>query len=151
MRAVTVVLAVVLSAGSAFAQEPSLRQSIEHAAAAMAVEQPVEGHRPGALFWSGLALGIAGATTSVLGLTVFRVEDSSTGNAPPGAYRACVAQQADPIYAANQCGALKGKNLRLLWGGVAVSAAGAALMIRGIESRAELQPGGVKLVTRIEF
>src|SRR3954471_10231854 len=76
------------------------------------------------LFWSGLVLGLAGVTTSVLGVTAFRVEDTSTGNAPAGTYQACVAQRSDPIYATNNCEGLKGKNRGLLWGGVAVGAAG---------------------------
>jgi len=103
------------------------------------------------LLWSGLALGVAGATTAVLGLTAFRVEDTSSGNAPNGAYQACVAEKADPIYATNQCDALKGKNLGLLWGGVAVGAVGAALLLRGIETRAEIGAGTVRLVKRIRF
>src|SRR5262245_6312519 len=104
----------------------------------------------GKMFWSGLVLGLAGVTTSVLGVTVFRVEDSSTGNAPPGAYQACVAQKSNPIYATNSCDALKAKNLGLLWGGVAVGAAGAALMI-GSHTSAEISAGGVRVVHTIKF
>jgi len=119
---------------------------------AFAEEQPAssDGGR-GAMFWSGLALGIAGATTATLGLTAFRVEDSSTGNAPAGTFQACVAQKADPIYATNQCDALKAKNLGMLWGGVAVGAAGAVLMIRGVQTSAELQPGALRVRSRIRF
>ena len=62
-----------------------------------------------------------------------------------------MAQKADPIYATNQCDALKGKNLGLLWGGVAVGAVGAALLLRGIETRAEIGAGTVRLVKRIRF
>ena len=151
MRAVSVLLVVVFASVQAFAQQPpSVSQSIEHAAAA-AAEQPTSPAHRGGLFWSGLALGIAGATTSVLGLTALRVEDSSSGNSPKGAYQACVAQKADPIYASNQCDALKGKNLKLLWGGVAVSAVGAALLIGGINAQAEIGPGAITLVKRIRF
>src|SRR5262245_44103535 len=153
-QVVTVVLVVGFAVSPAIAQDqPSIQKSIERAAAAAAAaEQPSRTssqHR--AMFWSGLARGVAGATTATLGLTAFRVEDSSSGNAPKGAYQACVAQQADPIYASNQCDALKGKNLGLLWGGVAIGAAGAVLMIRSIETSAELQPSAVKLVKRIRF
>src|SRR5262245_23653693 len=151
-RVVTLLLVVAFAAAPVFAQDQPIHKSIEHAAAAAAAEQPPpSSSHHNAMFWSGLALGVAGATTAVLGLTAFRVEDSSTGNAPKGTYQACVAQKADPIYANNQCDALKGKNLGLLWGGVAIGAAGAALMIRGINTSAELEPGTVRLVNRIRF
>jgi len=81
------------------------------------------------VFWTGLALGIAGVTTSALGVTVFRVDDSSTGNAPAGT----------------------GKNLGLLWGGVALAGAGAALMIGSQRTSASLSPGRVGLVHRVRF
>ena len=152
MRAASVLLVVVFTSVQAFAQEPpSVSQSIARAAAAAAAEQQTPPTRRGGLFWSGLALGIAGATTSVLGLTSFRVDDSSSGNSPKGTYQACVAQKADPIYASNQCDTLKGKNLKLLWGGAAVSAVGAALLIGGITAQAEIGPGAVRLVKRIRF
>ena len=148
MRVVTLVLVFVLAAGSTFAQDqPSIRKSIEHAAAEQST--PAIGRSP--LLWSGIALGIAGATTAALGLTAFRVEDSSSGNAPKGTYQACVAQKADPIYATNNCDALKGKNLKLLWGGAAVGALGAALVIRGVETHAELEPGVIRFLNRIRF
>lgn len=150
-RVVTLLLVVAFAAAPVFAQDQPIHKSIEHAAAAAAEQSPPPSSHHNAMFWSGLALGVAGATTSVLGLTVFRVEDSSTGNAPKGAYQACVAQKADPIYANNQCDALKAKNLGLLWGGVAIGAAGAALMIRGINTSAELEPGTVRFVNRIRF
>ena len=150
---VTLLLVIAFAASPAIAQDqPSIQKSIEHAAAAAAAEQPTHAtaHK-GTMFWSGLALGIAGATTATLGLTAFRVEDSSTGNAPAGTFQACVAQKADPIYAANQCDALKAKNLGMLWGGVAVGAAGAVLMIRGVQTSAELQPGALRVLSRIRF
>src|SRR5258708_1746593 len=46
------------------------------------------------MFWSGLALAVAGVATSVVGITVARVDDTSPGNAPNGTYQACVAQKA---------------------------------------------------------
>jgi hypothetical protein len=152
MRAVSVVLVIALTSAPIVAQERSpVSDSIGRAAASVAQEQERRVAHRGALFWSGLALGIAGATTSVLGLTVFRVEDSSSGNAPRGTYQACVAQKADPIYATNQCDALKGKNLKLLWGGAAVSAVGASLLIGSIHAEAEMRPGAVTLVKRLRF
>jgi hypothetical protein len=105
----------------------------------------------GRLFWSGLALGIAGATMSVIAVTVARVDDASTGNAPPGTFQACVAQQADPIYASNSCDALKGKNRPLLWSGVAVGAVGGVLMIRGSQTRAEISTSGVRVSHTVKF
>jgi hypothetical protein len=105
----------------------------------------------GALFWSGLAIGVAGAATAVLGSTVYRVEDSSTGNAPAVTYQACVAQKRDPIYASNNCDGLKAKNRALLWGGVAAGALGAVLMIGNARTHAEITPGVVSLVHTVRF
>jgi hypothetical protein len=149
---VTLILIVAFAAAPVLAQDQPIHKSIEHAAAAAANEPASrEASHHNAMFWSGLALGVAGATTAVLGLTAFRVDDSSTGNAPKGTYQACVAQQADPIYAGNQCDALKGKNLGMLWGGVAVAGAGALLMIRGAQASAEVEPGAIRIVNRIRF
>ena len=157
MRVAAVLLVVVFATAPLLAQEPfPIASSIDRAAAAAAAaEQQTPathstGHRAG-LFWSGLALGIAGATTSVLGLTALRVDDSSSGNAPKNTYQACVAQKNDPIYASNQCDALKGKNLKLLWSGVAVAGVGAALVIGSINAQAEVEPGSVRLVKRFRF
>jgi hypothetical protein len=103
------------------------------------------------MFWSGIALGVAGVATSVVGVTVDRVGESSTGNAPAGTYQACVAQQRDPVYAANNCDVLKGKNRALLWTGVTVAALGAVLTIGGARTHAELSPGFVRLLHTIRF
>ena len=105
----------------------------------------------GGLFWTGLALGVAGVATSVLGVTAFRVDDTSTGNAPPGAYQACLAQRTDPIYATNSCDALKGKNRPMLWSGVAAGALGAALMIRSTSTSAEISQHAVRVLHTIRF
>jgi hypothetical protein len=151
MRFVTLLLVFVLATSPAFAQGPSsIRKSVEHAALAAAEQSDTApSHR--AMFWSGLALGVAGATTAVLGLTAFRVEDRSTGNAPGPTFQACVAQKGDPVYADNQCDALKGRNSAMLWSGVALGAVGAVLMIRGVESHAELEPGTVRFLSRFRF
>ena len=153
MRVVTLVVAFVLAAGPLFAEDhPSIRASMERAAAAAAAEQSQIRSDHKALLWSGIALGIAGATTAALGLTAFRVEDSSSGNAPKGSYQACVAKKAsDPIYATSQCDALKGKNLKMLWGGAAVGALGAVMIVRSLDTSAELEPGTVRIVKRIRF
>ena len=85
------------------------------------------------------------------GTTVYRVEDNSTGNAPPSAYLACVAQKKDPVYASNQCDGLKAKNVKLLASGAALGAVGAVLMIAGAHTSAELGPGVIRVVHRIRF
>jgi hypothetical protein len=152
MKVLSLTLAVALVAGPALAQQPtsSIRESAARNAAAAAADQDSHlGRRP--LFWSGLALGGAGVVTSVLATTVFRVEDNSTGNAPPNAYQMCVAQKTDPIYAGNQCDALKAKNVKLLATGAALGAVGAVLMIGGAHTSAELSPGVVRFVHRIRF
>jgi hypothetical protein len=158
MRAVSCAVAIMLTASPAFAQQQqSIHASIERAAemATQATAQPPRGQesdRRGRLFWSGLVLGVAGVTTSALGLTAFRTEDSSTGNAPTGTYQACVTQRdSSPIYAANQCDALKAKNLKLLWGGVALSGVGAALMIKGSNTSAEVTSSAVGLFHHWHF
>jgi hypothetical protein len=152
MRATSLVLAFVLTSVQAFAQEPpSINQSIARAAKAVAAEEQASRTHSGTLMWSGLALGVAGVTTAVLGLTAFKVEDSSTGNAPPGAYQACVAQKANPIYATNQCDLLKAKNLKLLTTGAVLGGVGAALMIGSAHTSAEISPGVVRFLHRIRF
>jgi hypothetical protein len=103
------------------------------------------------MFWSGVALAVAGVTTSVVGVTVARVEDNSSGNAPPGAYQQCVAQKTNPIYATNNCDALKAKNRPLLWSGVAIGALGAVLVIGSTHTSAEISPGAVRLFHTIRF
>jgi hypothetical protein len=157
MRAVSLLVVLTLTASPVLAQQPApIRASIEKAAetAAQAAAQPMAGKASGqksGLFWSGVALAVAGVTTSALGLTVLRTEDSSTGNAPAGTYTACVAlRDSNPIYAGNQCDGLRGKNLKLLWGGVALSGVGAALMISGNTS-AELSAGSIGFFHRLRF
>ena len=151
MRVLSILLALVLAEGSALAQQPqSIRTSMERAAAAAAAQPRVEGGR-GRWFWPGVALGVAGVTTAVLGATVFRVEDSSTGNAPPTAFQACVAQKTDPVYATNNCDGLKGKNRKLLWGGAAVGALGAVMVIGSAQTSAAIEPGAIRLLHRVRF
>jgi hypothetical protein len=137
MKSVAVFLVVALAAAPAFAAD----------------EQPgsasVPIHR--AQFWSGLALAVAGVATSVAGVTFARVEDSSTGNAPVGTYQSCVAQRSDPIYATNDCNGLKGTNGPLLWGGVALGAVGAVLMVGSTRTSAQIGPHSFRLIHTIRF
>jgi hypothetical protein len=150
MKAVSLALAIALAASPALAQPAQpLHESTARAAVA-AAEQDSHGSR-GTLFWTGVAVALAGVTTAVLGSTVYRVEDNSTGNAPPNAYQACVAQKKDPIYASNQCDGLKAKNVKLLAGGVALGAVGAALIIGSTHTSAEIGAGVVRIVHRIRF
>jgi hypothetical protein len=158
MRIVSMLLAIALTASPAVAQQSQpIQASIERAAEAAAEQaasqpKPAASARKGVLFWSGLAVGVAGATTSALGLTAFRTEDNSTGNAPAGAYLACVAQKnSSPVYATNQCDGLKAKNLKLLWSGVAIGGLGAAMMIGGSRTSAELSSGAIGIFHRVSF
>jgi hypothetical protein len=157
MRAVSLLVVFTLTASPLLAQQLApIRASIEKAAeaAAQTPAQPMTSKASGqksGLFWSGAVLALAGATTSALGLTAFRTESSSTGNAPAGTYQACVAlRDSNPIYAGNQCDGLKAKNLKLLWGGVAVAGVGGALMISSNTS-AELSPGTIGFFHRWRF
>ena len=159
MKAAALLVVIALTTTPVVAQEPAPI----HASIARAAHESAERSSPRsadgpsaaggrALFWSGLALGVAGVTTSTLGLTVLRTEDSSTGNAPKATYAACVAQKnSNPVYATNQCDALKGKNLTLLWGGVALSGVGAVLMIRGWNTSADLTPTSIGLFHHWHF
>jgi hypothetical protein len=159
MKAAALLVIIALTASSVLAQEPApIHESIARAALDAAEQTSPrskisrESGGRSALFWSGVALGIAGVATSALGLTVLRTEDSSTGNAPVGTYQACVAQRdSNPIYAGSQCGVLKGKNLKLLWGGVALGGVGAALMIRGSNTSAEISPTEIGLFHHLHF
>jgi hypothetical protein len=159
MKAAALLVAIALTATSAVAQEPApIHASIAKAAVDSAGQSSPRSNSgrssagSSALFWSGVALGLAGVTTSALGLTVLRTEDSSTGNAPAGTYAACVAQRnSDPVYATNQCDGLKAKNLKLLWGGVALSGVGAVLMIRGSNTSADLTPTTIGIFHHLHF
>jgi len=144
-------LILTLATTPAFAQNRavSIRSSMASEATAAALDDSHRSRRP--MFWSGVALGVAGVTTAVLGVTVARVEDSSTGNAPSGAYRSCVAQKQDPIYASSSCEALKAKNRPLLWSGVALGAVGAALVIGSTQTSAQVSAGAVRLLHTIRF
>jgi hypothetical protein len=156
MRTISVLVALLLSVRPASAQQVQqpIQESAENAIARMVTQEaqkPSEGSK-GKLFWPGVLVGVAGATTSVLGLTVFKVTDTSSGGAPRGAYQACVQQAAtNPLYATSDCNALKGKNLKLLWGGVAVGVVGAGMIIGSLNTSAEIGPGAVRFSHRIRF
>jgi hypothetical protein len=159
MKAAALLVVMALTTTPALAQQSApIHAAIDRAAQASAEPSSArpsgEGSSAGSrrLFWSGVALGAAGVMTSTLGLTVLRTENSSTGNAPTGTYAACVAQKnSDPVYATNQCDGLKAKNLKLLWGGVALSGVGAVLMIRGSNTSASLSPTSIGLFHHVHF
>jgi hypothetical protein len=159
MRAVSLLLGLMLAATPVFAQPSTpIRASLDRAAASLALTAAtdsaagIDSNSKSKLFWTGLAVGLAGLTTSVLGVTVFRVEDSSTGNAPRNTYQACVAQRnSDPTYATNQCDALKAKNLKMLWGGAALGGVGAAMMIGASDTSAQLSGGVLGVFHRVRF
>ena len=65
MRMTVLCLIAVFAAGPAFAEEEPSR---------------------GKVFWSGLALGIAGITTSALGVTVYPASFATRQGAPPSSY-----------------------------------------------------------------
>jgi len=151
MRVVTLVLACVLAAGPALAQDqPSIRKSMEHAAAAAADPSTDTSRHP--LFWSGLALAVAGATVAILGTTAFKSEDTASGNSPKGAFQGCEALTSNPVYAANQCGVLKGPNPPMVWSGVGIAALGITLMaLQRAHSSIEVGPGAVRVQHKVRF
>jgi hypothetical protein len=121
------------------------------APAAAADDQSSSTTRHGRMFWSGIALAAAGVAISVVGVTVARVDDTSTGNAPNGAYQACLAQKTNPIYATNDCDGLKGKNRPLLWSGAAIGAIGAVVIIGSTHTSAQISRGSIRLTHTIRF
>lgn len=152
MRVVTLVLAFVLAAGPALAQEqPSIRSSIEHAAAAASSEPSSDTSRH-PLFWSGLALAAAGTMVAILGTTAFKSEETASGNAPTGSFQGCEALKSNPVYAANQCDVLKGPNPGIVWSGIGVASLGITLMaLQRAHSSIEIGPGAVRVQHRIKF
>jgi hypothetical protein len=155
MRTVSALLAFVLTASPAIAEQGQatpIRDAAEKAVTTMAAQDADRGGGKGTLFWPGVALGVAGITTAILGTTVLRVEDRSAGHSPAGLYQACVTQKtSNPAYAGNDCDALKGQNVKVLWGGVALGALGAVMMIGSAHSGAELGPRVVRFVHRVRF
>ena len=154
MRGLAVCLAFVLFVSPAAAQQRQpqpIRDDAGKAAETLAAQPAGRGGK-GKLFWPGVALGIVGVTTAVLGATAYRVEDKSAGHSPDDTYQACVAlKTSNPAYAGNDCSALKGRNDKLLWSGVAPGAVGVVMMIGSARTGAELGPGRVAFVHRVSF
>jgi hypothetical protein len=152
MKILATLLAFALTASPAFAQERQpIRDGVAKAADTLAA-QPAGGAGRGKLFWPGVAVGAAGVTTAVLAASVFRIESDSAGNSPASTYSECVAQKNSiPAYAGNDCNALKGKNAKLMWGGVALGAVGAVMTISGAQTGAQIEPGVIRFIHRVRF
>lgn len=104
------------------------------------------------MFVTGIVLGLAGGAAIVLGGTVARTSDSTSGNTPEGAFAGCESLQSNPVYAGNQCGALKGPNTALVIGGAIAAAAGVTLAIIGApNSSVVVGPGVVRFRQHISF
>jgi hypothetical protein len=147
-------LVVVLTAGPALAQQHSGRPLREAASAAAvqaaAATSPPSARRP--LFLTGVILGLAGGTAIVLGGTVAKTEDSTSGNTPDNGFQSCESLKSNPVYQGNQCEVLKGPNTALVIGGAIAAAAGVTLALIGApHSSVTLTPGGVRVRHRLTF
>lgn len=144
MKIIAGFLIVVLSSAPALAQQP-VRATAEREAARIAAEQTGRRHAKSLL--AGAVVASAGATVAILGATAFRTERTTSGNTPPTSFAQCEALKSNPVYAGNQCDALKGPNLAMVGSGIAVAALGATLMAIG-SSRGSVQirPNGVQFV-----
>ena len=98
------------------------------------------------MFVTGVVLGLAGGAAIILGSTVAKTEDSTSGNTPESGFDSCEALRSNPVYAGNQCSVLKGPNTALVIGGAIAAGAGVALAIIGApNSSVAFGPG---MVTR---
>lgn len=155
-KTVCLLLALGLASSPVLAQQP-IQDSAKKAATTAAADadkdaqgQAEPGHRT--KFLGGAILGVAGGTAIILGTTVFKSVDTTSGNTPKGAYDNCVALKANPVYRGNQCDVLKGPNTAVVVGGVAAAVAGATLMMLGSSmSTIDFGPGGVSLKHRVRF
>ena len=153
-KTVCLVLALELWSLPALAQQP-IQESAKTAAAAAARDEGAPspsgaGHR--SRFWTGAVLGVAGGTAIILGTTVSKSADTTSGNTPKGAYQNCVALQSNPVYRGNQCDDLRGPNNAVLYGGIAAAAAGISLMLMGSSMSAiEFGPRAVRFRHHVKF
>ena len=94
------VLSLALVAGPASAQQRSqhpLADSASAAAAQAAATTPAQPpRRP--MFLTGIVLGLAGGTAIILGSTVAKTEDSTSGNTPDSGFDSCESLQSNPVY-----------------------------------------------------
>jgi hypothetical protein len=104
------------------------------------------------LLLTGILLAAAGGAAIIAGSTVAKTADATSGNTPKGAYDACVALQANPVYRGNDCDVLKGPNKALVIGGALAAAAGITLSVLGApNSSITVGPGTVAVRQRIVF
>jgi hypothetical protein len=146
-RAICLLLAIGLPSSPVLAQQ-SIRESATRAATTSATEardQGQTGHSR-AKFWTGAILAAAGGTAIVLGSTVLRTADATSGNTPIGAYDSCLALKSNPVYRGNDCEVLKGPNAAVVIGGSIAAAAGVTFMMLGSpHSSVAFGPGIVKI------
>ena len=149
-----ILLVVGLAAQPALAQQPiqdaARRATTTAASNSAAQDQSTSGHS--GKFFAGAALVAAGGTAIILGTTVLKTADSTSGNTPPGMFDDCVALKANPVYSGNACDVLKGPNSAAVIGGAIAAAAGAALMMLGSSnSSIAFGPTGIALRHKVTF
>ena len=97
-------------------------------------------------------LTAAGGTAIVLGTTAIKSEKTTSGNTPTGGFDSCVALKSNPVYAGNQCDVLRGPTTPLVIGGAIAAAAGATLMMLGLQnSSVRVTRGGLAVTHRLTF
>jgi hypothetical protein len=149
-----VILGVGLAAQPALAQQP-IQDAARRATTVAASNADAQGQgssRQSGKFFTGAALVAAGGTAIILGTTVLKTADTTSGNTPVGAYDACIAIKANPVYRGNACEVLKGPNRAAVIGGTVAAAAGAALMVLGSSnSSIAVGPWGITLRHKMKF
>jgi hypothetical protein len=140
-------LVVSLGTSPVWAQHPLQDSAASQAAAAAATQSS---RRP--LFLTGVVLGIAGGAAIVIGTTVAKTTNSTSGNSPTNTFDSCEALKANPVYRGNECDVLKGPNTALVVGGAVLAAAGVTLAIVGApHSSIAFGPGSVAIRHRLTF
>jgi len=150
-QSVTLLLITGLLASPAIAG-PSINESATRAARAAADAQAppaIKQVQRGRLI-TGIMVAGAGGAAIILGTTAFRTEDTTSGNAPAGAYASCVALKTNPVYRGNDCDALKGPNKAAVIGGAIAAASGVALMMSAT-AHDSVSIGATRLVYRHRF
>jgi hypothetical protein len=104
------------------------------------------------LFLTGVVVGLAGGTAIILGSTVAKTSESTSGNTPVGAFDTCESLKSNPVYRGNECGVLKGPNTALVIGGAIAAATGVTLALIGApNSSVTIGPGVVQVRHRFRF
>jgi hypothetical protein len=104
------------------------------------------------LFLTGVVVGLAGGTAIILGSTVAKTSESTSGNTPVGAFESCESLKSNPVYQGNECSVLKGPNTALVIGGAIAAAAGLTLALIGApHSSVTIGPGVVQVRHRFRF